>query len=79
MFDEAFIREMSPIDAYNYGRQKALEECKDREEKVIDEFFDMLNNPWTIDSILSTDDKYHLIAIFKRISKQLKEERNYGK
>ena len=42
--------------------------------KGIDDFMDMLKNQWTIDSILCATDKYRLIAIFKRIAEQLKEQ-----
>lgn len=46
MFDEIFIKEMSPIDAYKYGRQIAekelneihLCECKQIRAEAIEEF-----------------------------------------
>ena len=49
------------------------EQVKDIRNDAIDEFLEMLKNPFTIDSILAAHDKFTLYAIFKRVAEQLKD------
>lgn len=81
---------ISVEEAYQQGRADAEKEFQnsdywndyiakviaDTKTDAIDEIMEMLNNEWTLDSILCATDKYRLIAIFKRIAEQLKEQNN---
>lgn len=74
MFDEIFIREMSPIDAYNYGRQmmekeiNKLGECEYNKGRA-DAFDDFTE--WLSDSDLRDVDR---VFIKNMVNKYLREK-----